>query len=84
MPYLFGTTYGASQIMRGKTIHIPCLHDEPLAYLPIFRDHRVIDIAFHGDQPFLVGTDPRVRRRRSVEDIQDLLRRYPVSFYSGI
>jgi O-antigen biosynthesis protein len=37
-PYLFGTTYRASQIMRDKTIHIPCLHDEAMAYFAIFHE----------------------------------------------
>jgi glycosyltransferase involved in cell wall biosynthesis len=37
-PYLFGTTYHAGQIMKDKTIHIPCLHDEPFAYFAIFHE----------------------------------------------
>ena len=37
-PYLFGTTYRASQIMRDKVLHIPCLHDEAFAYFAIFRE----------------------------------------------
>jgi glycosyltransferase involved in cell wall biosynthesis len=38
MPYLFGTTFGAARIMGDKTIHIPCMHDEPFAYFAIFRE----------------------------------------------
>ena len=38
MPYLFGTTFGAGQIMGDKTLHIPCMHDEPFAYFAIFRE----------------------------------------------
>ncbi len=38
VPYLFGTTYRINQIMQGKTIHIPCLHDETFAYFSIFHE----------------------------------------------
>jgi glycosyltransferase involved in cell wall biosynthesis len=34
-PYLFGTTFWGSQIAPQKTILVPCLHDEPYAYLEI-------------------------------------------------
>jgi glycosyltransferase involved in cell wall biosynthesis len=37
-PYLFGTSYRASQIMRDRTLHIPCLHDEAFAYFRIFHE----------------------------------------------
>jgi glycosyltransferase involved in cell wall biosynthesis len=46
--YLYPTTYfGAQQVPREKRILIPTLHDEPYAYLPIFREmaedlHKVI------------------------------------------
>lgn len=36
-PYLFGTTYRAAQAIAGKAIHIPCLHDEPFAYLTVMH-----------------------------------------------
>jgi glycosyltransferase involved in cell wall biosynthesis len=36
--YLFPTTYfGMQEIPASKTILIPTLHDEPMAYLPVFR-----------------------------------------------
>jgi glycosyltransferase involved in cell wall biosynthesis len=38
IPYLFGTSYGVARIMQEKTIHIPCMHDEPFAYFAIFRE----------------------------------------------
>ena len=37
-PYLFGLTWHASRIYPGKTFLIPCLHDEPFAYLSLMRE----------------------------------------------
>jgi len=37
-PYLFGVTYAAALIHPGKTWLVPCLHDEPFAYLGIMRE----------------------------------------------
>lgn len=37
-PYLFGTTYWGVQAVPDKAIILPCLHDEPLARLAIFRE----------------------------------------------
>lgn len=36
-PYLFGTTIWPSQIQRERSVLIPCLHDEPYAYLETVR-----------------------------------------------
>lgn len=36
-PYLFGLVYHASRIHPAKTILVPCLHDEPFAYLASIR-----------------------------------------------
>lgn len=36
-PYLFWTTYAVGQIAPGRTIVMPCLHDEPQARLDIFK-----------------------------------------------
>ena len=36
-PYLFGVTYNASRVWPEKTLLVPCLHDEPFAYLGIMR-----------------------------------------------
>lgn len=38
MPYLFGTTYFAYKSRPEIAIPIPCLHDEPYAYLPFVKD----------------------------------------------
>ncbi len=36
-PYLFGLTYQGIQIVSHKSFLIPCLHNEPYAYLHIFQ-----------------------------------------------
>jgi glycosyltransferase involved in cell wall biosynthesis len=38
IPYLFGTSYLGVKTVPEKAYLIPCLHDEPYAYLDIFRD----------------------------------------------
>jgi len=37
-PYLFGLSYAAALIHPDKTILVPCLHDEPFAYLDVFHE----------------------------------------------
>ena len=37
-PYLFGITYNGCLLAGEKSLLIPCLHDEPFAYLSIFND----------------------------------------------
>jgi glycosyltransferase involved in cell wall biosynthesis len=37
-PYLFGTTYWGMQAAPDKGVLLPCLHDEPIAYLTIYRE----------------------------------------------
>ena len=36
-PYLFGTTFWGAQSWPEKTILVPCLHDEPFAYLGVVQ-----------------------------------------------
>jgi glycosyltransferase involved in cell wall biosynthesis len=36
-PYLYGLCYEVSQLFPGKTVFVPCLHDEPFAYVKILR-----------------------------------------------
>jgi glycosyltransferase involved in cell wall biosynthesis len=36
-PYMFWTTFAVSQIHSRRSIVMPCLHDEPPAYLDIYR-----------------------------------------------
>jgi len=37
LPYLFGTTLLGTQIDPARSVLIPCLHDEPFAYLRVVR-----------------------------------------------
>jgi glycosyltransferase involved in cell wall biosynthesis len=37
-PYLFGVTYNGLRLVPEKAVLVPCLHDEPYAYLKIIRD----------------------------------------------
>ncbi|MBP7274615.1 MAG: glycosyltransferase [Kiritimatiellae bacterium] len=50
-PYLFGVTYAAAQIHPGKTLLVPCLHDEPFAHTSVIRDmfHAVRGCVFNSD-----------------------------------
>lgn len=36
-PYLFGLIYHAALVHPEKSLLVPCLHDEPFAYLPSFK-----------------------------------------------
>ncbi|MCS7220895.1 MAG: glycosyltransferase family 4 protein [Anaerolineae bacterium] len=38
IPYMFGTSYWGAQICPERSWLIPCLHDEPYAYLRIYRE----------------------------------------------
>ncbi|HBA84819.1 MAG TPA: hypothetical protein DCZ95_12060 [Verrucomicrobia bacterium] len=58
-PYLFGLVYFAAQIHPNKTLLVPCLHDEPFAWLSIMHN------LFGGVDGFLFNTEPE----------QDLARR---------
>src|SRR5437764_1315304 len=46
LPYLFGTTLLGTQVDRRRSVLIPCLHDEPFAYLKVvahlFRSVRAV------------------------------------------
>ncbi|HOW96390.1 MAG TPA: glycosyltransferase family 4 protein [Kiritimatiellia bacterium] len=37
-PYLFGLSFFSAQVHPRKTILVPCLHDEPFAYLEIMKE----------------------------------------------
>jgi glycosyltransferase involved in cell wall biosynthesis len=51
-PYLFGLIYFAARIHPAKTILLPCLHDEPFAYLPSIRN------MFHDVQSVMFNSEP--------------------------
>ncbi len=36
-PYMFWTTFACGQVQPDRTILIPCMHDEPAAYLDIYK-----------------------------------------------
>ncbi len=50
-PYLFGLTVFAARIHPGKTLLVPCLHDEGFAYARVFQDlfMRVAGILFNSE-----------------------------------
>ncbi len=51
-PYMFWTTYAVSQIHPDRSILMPCLHDEPEAYLDVYRSN------MHGAAGLLYLTEP--------------------------
>jgi glycosyltransferase involved in cell wall biosynthesis len=52
LPYLFGTTLLGSQIDPRRSVLIPCLHDEPFAYL------KVVDHLFHSVRGAVFNSAP--------------------------
>lgn len=54
IPYLFGTTFWGAQLFPEKTLLIPCLHDEPFAYLGIFKE------MFRSVRGLLFNTEPEM------------------------
>ena len=38
IPYMFGTTYFGCQVCPEKSVLIPCLHDEPYAYMQVLKE----------------------------------------------
>lgn len=62
-PYLFGVIFYASLIHPNKTLLVPCLHDEPFAYLRIM--HRM----FESVRGFLFNSDPEAELARGIFDI---------------
>ncbi|HEY8241688.1 MAG TPA: glycosyltransferase family 4 protein [Kiritimatiellia bacterium] len=51
-PYLFGITYAACEADPGRTLLVPCLHDENFAYLGIMKE------LFASAAGFLFNTEP--------------------------
>lgn len=51
-PYLFGVTWTVATMFPGKTLFVPCLHDEVFAYLGIMKE------MFLGVRGFLFNTNP--------------------------
>lgn len=51
IPYMFGTTYNGCQVYPGKTVLIPCLHDECYAHMKCLRKvfPQVRGMIFHAE-----------------------------------
>ncbi|MFH0954083.1 MAG: glycosyltransferase family 4 protein [Verrucomicrobiota bacterium] len=64
-PYLFGLTWFASQVHPEKTLLVPCLHDEPFAYLRIMRK------MFQAVLGFMFNTEPERDLARRLYDIPE-------------
>lgn len=65
-PYLFGLTVFASEIHPDKTLLVPCLHDEPFAYL------RIMEALFGRVAGFLFNTEPERDLARRLFDIPEM------------
>lgn len=65
IPYLFGTTYQGINTVGEKAYIIPCLHDEPYAYLEIFSR------MMHAVRGIMFNTPPEMELARRIygEDI---------------
>ncbi len=68
-PYLFGLIYHAALIHPKKSLLVPCLHDEPFAYLPSFSS------LFNTVRGCLFNTEPE---RDLAEQLYDLPEGNPV------
>ncbi|MGH7320758.1 MAG: glycosyltransferase family 4 protein [Candidatus Rokuibacteriota bacterium] len=51
-PYLFGTTFWGAQLIPERAVLIPCLHDEPFAYLDVVR------VMFESCRGFIFNSQP--------------------------
>lgn len=62
-PYMFWTTFAVGQIAPGRTILMPCLHDEPTARLEIFKP------LFEGSRGVWFLTDPEAELATGLFDV---------------
>jgi glycosyltransferase involved in cell wall biosynthesis len=65
VPYLFGITWRGSSVHPERSLLIPCLHDEPFAYLSIYRD------LFSRFRGFLFNSIPEMQLARRLYDIPE-------------
>lgn len=65
IPYLFGTTYWGSRLFPEKTLLIPCLHDEPFAYLSIFKT------MFQSVKGLMFNTVPEMEFAKKLYELPD-------------
>ncbi len=64
-PYLFGLIYYAAQAHPHKTLLVPCLHDEPFAWLDIMR------ALFESVAGFLFNTEPEQQLAMRLFNVPD-------------
>jgi glycosyltransferase involved in cell wall biosynthesis len=64
-PYLFGTTLWGAQLVPERAVLIPCLHDEPFAYLGIVRT------MVEACRGFIFNSPPEAALARTLYDIAD-------------
>ena len=62
-PYLFGLTWQVQQVLPEKTYLVPCLHDEPFAWL------RIMKRLFEQVRGFLFNSEPERRLTQRLFDI---------------
>ena len=62
-PYLFGVSYAAALIRPERTFLVPCLHDEPFAYLKIMRE------LFGAVRGLLFNSGPEMELARRLYDL---------------
>lgn len=65
IPYLFGTTYWGARLFPEKTLLIPCLHDEPFAYLSIFKE------MFQSVKGLMFNTVPEMEFAKKLYELPD-------------
>lgn len=65
-PYLFATSFWGALIYPERSVLIPCLHDEPYAYLQVFKH------LFTQVRGFLFNANPERELARSIYELEDL------------
>jgi glycosyltransferase involved in cell wall biosynthesis len=65
VPYLFGTTLGGVHLVPERAALIPCLHDEPFAYLGVVRT------MIEACRGFIFNSAPEAALARKLYDIGD-------------
>lgn len=60
IPYLFGTTYFGVKTVPEKAYLIPCIHDEPFAYVSAFRK------MMHSARGIMFNTQPEMELARRI------------------
>ncbi len=64
-PYLFGLIHAACSVHPEKTVLVPCLHDEPFAYLESFK------ALFHSVKGLMFNASPEMELAQRLYDIPE-------------